>query len=141
MPLHLVKLCVGIESVDHMREHVTAWVANDVSGVGYHHVTRMTPKRVSELTAGGSLYWVIRGSILARQTIRDVESFVDAGGTSRCRILLDASVVNTRPRARKPFQGWRYLADGDAPEDLMQAEGGDDLPEHVARALDALGLL
>ena len=53
----------------------------------------MTPKRVTDILDGGSLYWVIKGQIAARQKIVGVEPFTDADGVGRCKLSLDGAVV------------------------------------------------
>ena len=69
MPLHLIKLAVGCESIKELK----GWVAERMATakkkglpLRHIHITRMTPKRDAEILAGGSLYWVIRGEIAAR---------------------------------------------------------------------------
>src|SRR3974390_1102084 len=127
MPLHLIKLCVGADSIKDLRD----WVAERIrsakkKGLPPHHihVTRMTPKRVEELLAGGSLYWVIRGEIAAREKLLAIEPFRDRDGIGRCRLVMQPRVITVSPRPMRPFQGWRYLADGDAPPDLKSAGAG-----------------
>ena len=83
----------------------------------------MWPKRGDELLAGGSLYWVFRGLVLARQRILGLEPRDGADGIGRCAIRLDPEVVRTAPQPRRPFQGWRYLRPEDAPRDLVGAAG------------------
>src|SRR4051794_39630333 len=126
MTLHLLKLCVGAESVRDLEE----WIDERLSErarrgepIEHVHVTRMMPKRRDELLAGGSLYWVIKGQIAARQRLRDVVPFTDEDGIGRCRLVLDPEVSQVLPRPFRPFQGWRYLAAKDAPGDV--AAGGD----------------
>ena len=102
----------------------------------------MAPKRAAELIDGGSLYWVIKGQLAARQRLLEVEPFVDADGVRRCRLWLDPEVTPVRPRPMRPFQGWRYFAPKDAPPDLdAAAEGAGAMPEELRRALGELGLL
>jgi hypothetical protein len=102
----------------------------------------MVPKRAAELIDGGSLYWVIKGRISARQRLLGVEPFVDADGIGRCRLWLDPAVVPVRPRPMRAFQGWRYFAPADAPPDLEAAgAGAGALPEELRRELGELGLL
>lgn len=109
---------------------------------GLFHTTRMIPRRADELLDGGSIYWVVKRKIRVRQAILDIRPFADGAGVRRCRIFLDAELVPTRPQARRPFQGWRYLPAADAPEDMPAAAAGDDeLPEHLKAELVALGLL
>jgi hypothetical protein len=102
----------------------------------------MMPKRATELTNGGSLYWVIRGQIACRERILDVRAFVDKDGIGRCRVVLDGKVVLVEPRPRSAFQGWRYLEAKEAPRDLSRAApGAVRMPETMRRELQALGLL
>ncbi|KAA5800958.1 DUF1489 family protein [Alkalicaulis satelles] len=136
MPLHLVKLCVGADSI----EDLEAWrdtIAPD--GRPMEHVTRMTPKRAAELLDGGSLYWVIRRVIQVRQRIVDLEEFTDEDGVKRCAIRLDPELVRTAPSPRRPFQGWRYLKAEDAPADLSVQAGGEDLPDDLRTQLIEIG--
>jgi hypothetical protein len=82
------------------------------------HTTRMVPKRAAELLDGGSLYWVIKGNIQARQRLVDIRPFVDTDGISRCHLVLEPVLHETSWAPRRPFQGWRYLDPKDAPPDL-----------------------
>jgi len=146
MPLHLVKLCVGCDSVKELK----AWVAERMSaarkkGLPLHHihVTRMTPKRTEELLAGGSLYWVIRGEIAAREKLVAIEPFRDRDGIGRCRLVMQPRVIAVSPRPMRAFQGWRYF-DGDAaPPDLDKKAAASvaAMPEPMRRELRDLGLL
>ena len=144
MPLHLIKLCVGADSIDDLRE----WVAHSsltaiAAGLEPHsvHTTRMFPKRAEELLEGGSLYWVIKGQVQARQKLIDVRSFKGDDGISRCDLVLGPEVVETSPAPKRPFQGWRYLKDEDAPRDLGGSGFQDDMPSDLKRELAELGLL
>jgi hypothetical protein len=106
------------------------------------HTTRMVPKRAQEILAGGSLYWVIRGEVMCRERIIDIRPFVDRGGIGRCRIVMDGKLTLVAPRPWRPFQGWRYLPDKDAPPDLARAAPGlAAMPEPMRRELRELGLL
>lgn len=144
MPLHLLKLCVGAESIGDLEE----WIAERMAAKKkrgepqeHIHTTRMTPKRVEELLDGGSLYWVIKGEVAARQRLIDLRPFVDGDGIRRCGLVLEPQVVKVEPRPSRPFQGWRYLAAKDAPRDLVHGEGAAELPESLRRELRDLGLL
>ncbi len=145
MPLHLIKLCVGADSLEDLRTWTAARMreAEKRGAPARHaHVTRMAPKRADELTDGGSLYWVIKGQIGARQAILGVEPFRDADGIGRCRLWLDGEVVPVAPRPMRAFQGWRYYALKDAPPDLdRRGAGVSAMPEGLRRELAALGLL
>lgn len=145
MALHLIKLCVGADSIDDLRH----WVAERslvamAAGLPAQssHVTRMVPKRVEELLDGGSLYWIIKGQVAARQPLLDIVSFTGGDGINRCELILGPEVIETAPAPRRPFQGWRYLEPKDAPRDLS-AGGGDlgDMPDDLKRELAELGLL
>lgn len=147
MNMHLIKLAVGIESVDHLAEVQRRRIeANRQAGLPPCpvHVTRMMPKRRDELLAGGSIYWVIKGQVQARQRLRGIEEVVDGEGVRRCALVLDPELVRVVPTARRPHQGWRYLKPEDAPPDLGRhgGDGQDDAPpaEMLAELKD-LGLI
>lgn len=138
--VNLLKLCVGAESVEDLanwqRANAHVWPRGQAC-----HVTRMWPKREAELLGGGSLYWVIKGVILARQRVVGLERIEHGDGVLRCGLMLDAEIIRTHPVPRRPFQGWRYLSPSDAPPDLAAARADDDaLPPELARALAEIGL-
>ena len=138
--VNVLKLSVGSETV----EGLAAWQASQrhrwPQGTA-GHVTRMWPKRESEITAGGSIYWVIRGVVLARQRILRLEPRDGADGIRRCAFVLDPELVRTEPAPRRPFQGWRYLAPGESPRDLPPGRALEEaLPPDLARALADIGL-
>ena len=143
--LHLLKLCVGAARV----EDLSAWqsrYAASARAAGrdptLRHVTRMQPRRAAELLAGGSLYWVFSGLILARQRILALDPERGEDGVERCAIVLDAEIVRTEAQPRRPFQGWRYLPGAEAPPDLPQGANADgDMPGEMSRALAALGVV
>ena len=145
MPLHLIKLAVGCESVTELK----SWVAQRIktarqNGQPRHHIhiTRMTPKRDVELLAGGSLYWVIRGEIAAREKIIAIEPFRDRDGIGRCRLIMQPKVIAVSPRPMRPFQGWRYFEETVAPPDLGKSAASiAAMPEPMRRELRDLGLL
>ena len=142
MPLHLIKLCVGVDSVKELEDWIKARMKARKTGKDHIHTTRMVPKRAEELLDGGSLYWVIRGSVMCRQQLIGVRPFIDKDGIGRCRLVLKPKVVLVAPRPYRAFQGWRYLAPKDAPPDLDRAApGAADMPEPLRRELRDLGLL
>jgi hypothetical protein len=143
--LHLIKLCVGCDSVkdldDWVREKLKARSKRGLKRV-HEHRTRMVPKRAEELLDGGSLYWVIRGQIMCRQRLIAVRPFVDKEGVGRCRLVMEPKVVLVERRPFRAFQGWRYLDAKDAPRDLDHAApGAATMPEQMRRELRELGLL
>ena len=144
MALHLIKLCVGCDTIEDLED----WIALDLAekrrkGVPAEdfHTTRMVPKRVGELLDGGSLYWVITGGDQGRQRLLDVQPFTDAEGIGRCRLILEPRVVRTHWQPRRPFQGWRYLDEKDAPRDGAANGDGAAMPVELQRELAELGLL
>jgi hypothetical protein len=141
--LHLIKLCVGCDSVKDLEDWIREKRRRTRGKRTEHlHRTRMVPKRAAELTDGGSLYWVIRGEVMCRQRLMAVRPFVDKEGVGRCNLVLEPKVVPVAPRPYRAFQGWRYLAPKDAPRDLDRAGPGlRDMPEAMRRELRELGLL
>ena len=145
MPLHLLKLCVGCDSISDLE----GWIEENRAhhkrlGRPYDqtHTTRMMPKRCDELLDGGSIYWVIRGQLACRQALLAITSFTDTNGIGRCRLSLDQTVVPVEPRPFRPFQGWRYLAAKDAPRDINMSTGDVAMmPEDMRRELAEMGLL
>ena len=142
MTLHLIKLCVGVETV----EELAAWQAGRLKDLKKRkrplvlmHVTRQTPKRDKELLDGGSLYWVIKGHIAARQQLIALKQVVK-NGVPHCGLVYDPKLIRTVRRFHRPFQGWRYLEAKDAPPDARDLKG-KDLPEKLAIELADLGLL
>lgn len=129
MPLHMIKLCVGVDEVGELRE----WCAKRRPIVH----TRQTPKRAAEILEGGSLYWVIKGQVLVRQPIVAIETLGEKGLT-RCEIELGQTPVLTAPTPRRAFQGWRYFTQDDAPPDLPTGDD-DTIPGDLAIQLRALG--
>ncbi len=106
MPLHLLKLAVGIDDVEHLRR-VRAGRAAERAGDWVY--TRNHPRRAAEVLDGGSIYWVIRGQIAVRQPVTGFRSDRDAAGRRYCLIGVDPGLVATLPRSCRAFQGWRYL--------------------------------
>ena len=145
MPLHLIKLAVGCDSVKQLKSGVAQRMrAAAEKGLPRHHIhiTRMMPKRCEELLAGGSLYWVIRGEIAAREKIIAIEPFRDRDGIGRCRLVMQPKVFAVSPRPMRAFQGWRYFPDSDVPADLGKASASvAAMPEPLRRELRDLGLL
>jgi hypothetical protein len=145
MALHLIKLCVGCDSISDLQE----WIEENQAhyrrlGRAYEqtHTTRMVPKRVDELLDSGSLYWVIKGQVACRQPLLAVRPFTDGDGIGRCHLVLEPTIVPVEPRPYRAFQGWRYLIAKDAPRDLGR-HAGDllTMPEAMRRELADLGLL
>jgi hypothetical protein len=142
MALHLLKLCVGADSVEDLEEYIGSRyrIGGDrlVDGLPFH-TTRMVPKRVAELLDGGSLYWVIKGNVQCRQKLVAIQPFISGDGIGRCNLVLDRNVVRTQWQPRRAFQGWRYLTEADAPADADFSAAA--VPAELRNELAALGLL
>jgi hypothetical protein len=141
--LHLLKLCVGADGIEDLarwRERSAAAARAAGRDPALRHVTRMWPRRAAEVLRGGSLYWVFKGVILARNRILAFEPVDGEDGVRRCAIVLDDALVRTQAQPRRPFQGWRYLEDADAPPDLGAANPSEALPIGMAEALETLGV-
>jgi hypothetical protein len=134
MALHMIKLCVGCDTV----EELIDWRAAHASpGEPWILRTRQTPKRAAEMVDGGSLYRVYKGAILSRQRMLEIRT-VGEGAQARCEVTLDPEVVRVLPTPRRAFQGWRYLSPADAPPDLSNEAFGD-VPPELARQLREVG--
>jgi len=138
--LHLQKLSVGTNSVADLAEWQNLKRAQ--TGELPVHVTRMWPKRTDEILPDGSMYWVIKGSILCRQKIIRFDEAIGADGIRRCAIVLDPELIRVVPTLKRPFQGWRYLKASDAALDLPKGrETEEPLPASLNAALAEIGLL
>lgn len=143
--IHLVKLAVGVRDPLHLAEIQRARIHADPP---LRHRTRNAPRRASDLTDGGSLYWVIQGAILLRQRVLEVIEDSWDDGSPCCGLVLDEALIRVEARPMKPFQGWRYMTPEDAPRDLASSPDarrdaviGANLPEGLRRALRELALL
>ena len=145
MTVHLLKLCVGVDTVQQLEifqsERRERLKAAGVEALNVH-VTRNRPRRAESVLDGGSLYWVIRREIRVRQRILRMDVVRGGDGVRRCGLVLAPKLVRVEARARRPFQGWRYLEAAEAPADLASAvDESDDMPEAMRRELRELGLI
>jgi hypothetical protein len=133
--LHITKVAVGCAELDTLRERMASRAEAGETFI----TTRYRPKRDSELV-GGSLFWIIKHRLVARQEILGFEEEPDG---KRCRILLSAELRPVRAHPKRAHQGWRYLSAADAPTDLGgdEAEGMAALPSAMAAELSALALI
>lgn len=138
--VHLIKLCVGAEKVEDLLHWQSQKRAKNAEGLPVH-VTRMWPKRADEIVNGGSLYWVFKGVVLARQRVLRLDEVTGADGIQRCAIVLEPNVIRTEAAPKRPFQGWRYLPTSDAPADLRsQSRREEALPPKLEMALAEIGV-
>ncbi len=144
MTVHLIKLCVGASSLNDL----AGWQAQRLdekrrAGLKPEllHITRMTPKRAEEVLDGGSLYWVMKGFVTARQTLLELRP-IERDGVPHCALVYDPTLITVEPRPRRPFQGWRYLNAEDAPRDMgVWGKDSGDQSLELRNELIALGLL
>lgn len=145
MPLHILKLAVGCDSIRDLED----WIDDSMAMMRrlgrpeqQMHTTRMVPRRMDEIIGTGSLYWVIKGQITCRELITDIRPFTDNEGIGRCHLILEPKITAVEPRPCRPFQGWRYLTDSEKPRDLSQGMADvAAMPEEMRRHLAELGLL
>ncbi|MBV1864381.1 MAG: DUF1489 domain-containing protein [Rhodobacteraceae bacterium] len=143
--INIVKLCVGIDSVEHLQDWRAQKAAEALVRKAPYvssHTTRMWPKREAELLNGGSLYWVIKGVIQIRQKILRFDEVIGGDGIRRCKIVMDSQLIRTHGAIRRPFQGWRYLKADESPPDLPQGrKPAEVLPLAMQQDLANLGVL
>jgi hypothetical protein len=95
------------------------------------------PKRADALV-GGSLYWIIKHRLIARQAILGFAT----GADGRAIVRLDPLLVRVRAWPKRAHQGWRYLDAADAPPDLDgEPDGIDALPPALLGKLVGLALV
>tara|TARA_B100001057_G_C22827468_1_gene941997 strand:- start:356 stop:790 length:435 start_codon:yes stop_codon:yes gene_type:complete len=143
--VNLVKLCVGITTINQL-EQLQSMRRGEYVKAGRPpvniHITRNKPKRFTEIIDSGSLYWVIRRQIRVRQKIIRIDDIEDPEGRRKCCLVLDPDLIKTEHRAYRPFQGWRYLEQSDAPADLStNQKPGSEMPSEMEEELRGLGLL
>ena len=137
MTVHLKKLSVGSDSLDTLK----SWQALRLAETGrLLHVTRNRPRRADEILDGGSIYWIIKGVMIARQKIIDLAEVQRADGQVSCGLVLSPDLVATVPTKMRIFQGWRYLEAEDAPADLTDPVD-ESMPPALVAELRELGVL
>ena len=135
--LHLTKVAVGCPSIEALAERHAARAASE--GRAYC-LTRYMPKRAGEI-AGGSLFWIIKHTLVARQAIIGLDMIETKWGT-KCRIALATAPVPVLATPRRAHQGWRYFDPADAPRDLNEGDADlDAVPPAMLRELAALWLV
>ena len=131
MPLHLTKVAVGCASIDALRNRV----ARRVTQAGEVRVpTRMRPRRGDELV-GGSLHWIVKHRIVARQLILRLDDRPDG----RIDIVCAGELEIVTPIPRRAHQGWRYFEVGE--EARADDSGLGELPPALYGKLRSLALV
>ena len=140
MTIHLKKLCVGANDVRDLfnrQEFIRQKYSETI------HITRMFPKKHQDLLDGGSIYWIFKGYMRARQNIIGIDRIMGNDKIKRCKILLSKEIMLTSPIKTRPFQGWRYLEAKDIPKDdiLYDPKNFDSSNEELISELSNLGLV
>lgn len=138
MALHILKLASGVGDLAELRELQKE--RRKERGL-YAFYTRNMPKRQDEILDGGSVFWVIKGQIQARQRIKGFLPIVNRRGRPATLVKLEAKLTPTQWRPHRPFQGWRYLEPKDAPKDMARGGKTTGLPPKMEAELRELGLL
>ena len=136
MTVHLKKLSVGTASVESLRGLQAGRLANVGRLV---HITRNRPRRAEEILNGGSIYWIIKGVMTARQAIIDFVEVQRDDGRPACGIVLSPEIVDVVPKRMRIFQGWRYLEAADAPIDVL-TDDDENMPSEFVAGLRDLGI-
>lgn len=132
--LHLSKVAVGCRDLDALRARVERRSAGGEDAI----TTRFTPKRAPEVV-GGSIYWIIKHRVVARQTVL---GFARDEAENRAVIRLQPRLVPVRTSYKRVHQGWRYLLPEHAPPDFDGDEDGlAAMPPRLVQRLSALALV
>jgi hypothetical protein len=130
--LHLTKVAFSCASVETLQRRVAARAVDGELRVA----TRMRPKRAEELV-GGSLHWIVKHRLVARNRILRLEDRKDG----RIDIVCSADLEVIVPVPRRAHQGWRYLEESDAPTNTDDGTGLGDLPPRLYGKLAGLDLI
>lgn len=113
-----------------------ARIANHAQGGEIRFTTRFKPKRADELI-GGKLHFIVKHTLVARVEILRFDDRSDG----RIDIVCVAALERIHPQPKRAHQGWRYLADSDAPKGVDDASGLGELPPELYRELAELMLI
>jgi len=140
MTIHLKKLCVGAKKIEDLYDRQNLIRKKYGKTI---HITRMFPKQHLELMDGGSIFWVFKGFIKARQLIKNIDPYVGEDSIRRCKITLSEDIVLTAHKKERPFQGWRYLEVKDTPNDIKPYKRSEHEieDEELVSELSKLGLV
>lgn len=128
--LHLSKVAVGCATLESLRKRIESRSKDGECKV----ITRMRPRRCDELV-GGSLFWIIRHRLVARQQILRFDDRPDG----RIAIVCSDELQMIDAIPKRAHQGWRYLEPAKLEE--TGAPGAADLPPRLYGKLAALALL
>jgi hypothetical protein len=133
--IHLTKVAFSCASVETLERRQQKRLKDGIVPI----VTRFRPKRAEEVLGGGSLYWIIKHRLVARQAILD---FATSPRDGRTIIRLSPEMVRVSLKAMRAHQGWRYLDPAEAPADLEgEPDGMDAMPPALLGKLAGLALI
>jgi hypothetical protein len=132
VPLHLTKVAFGCSDAEALAARIAARVVAGELRVA----TRMRPRRTEELI-GGNLYWIVRHRLVGCNQILRFEDREDG----RIDIVCSAVLEIVAPRHCRAHQGWRYLAEAEAPSEKDDGSGLSALPPRLHGRLSALALV
>ena len=130
--LHLTKVAFACRDLAALQDRVARRAVDNELRIA----TRLRPKRAGELV-GGNLYWIVKHRLIACVEILRFEDREDG----RIDIVCVADLKAVAPTPRRAHQGWRYLADEDAPSGRDDGTGLADLPPRLYGRLAALALV
>ena len=140
--VNLIKLCVGAQNVSDLYEWQKNRLIHDknLEKRATFFITRMRPKRENDILNGGSIFWVFKRLILARQKIIGFDNFLSEDKISRCKVILDRRIILTDTYHKKPFQGWRYLKEEMVPNDIFKDQNNNEIPASLLAELNEFGV-
>ncbi|APG63206.1 hypothetical protein LPB140_10880 [Sphingorhabdus lutea] len=140
MPVHLTKIAFRSESPATLKTWLESHAANNGGAGEALLTTRYMPKRADEMH-GASLYWIHSGLIVGRSPIIGFQE----NGAGRYWIRLKPRLILVEPQAKRAHQGWRYLEDDAAPNDLANDDGeiidNEPMPPKLMQQLLKMGLI
>ncbi|MCC6827172.1 MAG: DUF1489 domain-containing protein [Novosphingobium sp.] len=137
MALHMTKIAFGSESADTLRQWLESHGDSEGGGQGEALITtRYLPTRHAEMM-GGSLYWIHQHMLVGRSPLLGFAQREDG----RWWVRLEPRLIAVHPQPRRAHQGWRYLAEADAPADIDAGASEEPLPARLVGELAKLGLV
>lgn len=132
--LGLTRVAYACHSLDDLVARQALFTVGEGTDAYVRLTSARTPRRD---LSGGSLFWILKHSLIARQPILGVDESIGAEGPIAV-IRLQPGPIPVHPQHQRAHQGWRYLAEALWPADLS---GGEPLPRDLAAELAGLSLL
>lgn len=142
--INILRPAVGVRDIAHLHELQTHFRTSNHEGQNVVvATTKRQPRQKDEiLSSEGSMYWIIKNTIQARQKIVDLKLVEEEDGETYCQILMNPQIIRVSPRKKRAFQGWRYFKGSDVPKDIGSFSPSDDgLPPEMEEELRALGII